>query len=81
MKVLHLFFKRETAAPMLALAFASAISVAVVLARICWTGDLHYGFLIWNLFLAWLPLVFALLACDHYRHRANQPLRLAGFVL
>jgi uncharacterized membrane protein len=81
MKVLHLSFKRETAAPMLALAFASAISVAVVLARICWTGDLHYGFLIWNLFLAWLPLVFALLACDHYRHRANQPLRLAGFVL
>ncbi len=78
MKVLNLFFRRETAAPMLALTFASAISVAVVLARIGWTGNLRYGFLIWNLFLAWLPLIFALLACDHYRNRSGRSLRFAG---
>jgi uncharacterized membrane protein len=81
MKVLNLFFKRQTAAPMLALTFASAISVGVVFARIVWTGNLNYGCLIWNLFLAWLPLVFALLASDHYKDGARQTLRFAGFAL
>jgi uncharacterized membrane protein len=81
MKLLSLFFKRETAAPMLALTFASGVCGAVILARIAWTGNLYYGFLIWNLFLAWLPLVFALLARDHYRHGTRPTLRLAGFML
>jgi len=67
MKVLKLLFKRETAAPMLALTFASAVSVALVIARICWTGNIRYAFLIWNLFLAWLPLIFSLLACEQYQ--------------
>ncbi len=53
--------------PVLALTFASGASVALVIARIISTGNLRYGFLIWNLFLAWLPLVFALLACDRYQ--------------
>ena len=78
MKVLHLFFKRETAAPMMALTFASAISVAVVIARIVWTGNLEYGFLIWNLFLAWLPLVFALQAGDHFRDEGRPTVRFAA---
>ena len=52
--------------PMLALSFASAVSCCLIVARIAWTGDLRYSALIWNLFLAWLPLVFALLACDQY---------------
>jgi uncharacterized membrane protein len=51
---------------MLALTFASAVSVLLVFARILWTGNILYGFLIWNLFLAWLPLVFAFLACEKY---------------
>ena len=78
MKVLNLFFKRGTAAPMLALIFATVMSVSVVTARIVWTGNLRYGFLIWNLFLAWLPLVFALLACDRYCNRAGRSWSLAG---
>ena len=65
MKLLKLAFKRETAMPMLALTFASAASVALVFARILSTGNLRYSFLVWNLFLAWLPLVFALLACEN----------------
>lgn len=73
MKLLELLYKRETAAPMLALAFATAVSTALVLARIVWTENLRYAFLVWNLFLAWLPLLFSLLACEHYRKgtRAN----------
>jgi uncharacterized membrane protein len=53
--------------PMLALTFASAASVALVVARIISTGNFRYSFLVWNLFLAWLPLVFALLACEKFQ--------------
>jgi uncharacterized membrane protein len=51
---------------MLALTLASAVTVGLVVARILYTGHIRYAFLIWNLFLAWLPLLFAFLACDHY---------------
>jgi uncharacterized membrane protein len=79
MKMLRIAFKPETAAPMLALVFASGISVALVIARILWTGQVRYGFLIWNLFLAWLPLVFALLACDEHRAETRRGWRFLGF--
>jgi uncharacterized membrane protein len=78
MKMLSLFFKREMAAPMLALSFASAVSVILVIARIVTTGNIYYGFLIWNLFLAWLPLVFAVLACDYFQKPAKSNPRFAG---
>ena len=42
--------------PMLALSFASLVSVALIAARILWTSNLKYGYLAWNLFLAWVPL-------------------------
>src|SRR6185436_2816634 len=57
---------RETAVPMFALTFASIVSVTLVIARIVWTGQLRYAFLVWNLFLAWMPLIFALLAKERY---------------
>ena len=66
MKLLNLAFRRETALPVLAVGFASSVNIALVLARVIWTGRLAFGFLIWNLFLAWLPLVFALLAREEY---------------
>ncbi len=66
MRLFELAFKRETAAPVGSLVFASVASVGLVLARVAWTGNIMYGFLIWNLFLAWLPLVLALLAADAY---------------
>jgi uncharacterized membrane protein len=72
MRLVKFAFKSQTAAPMLALVFASGLSVALVLARVAWTGQLRFGFLIWNLFLAWLPLAFALLAIDQYAaHRGR----------
>lgn len=67
MSLLKLLFRRETLAPMAALSLASAVSVTVVTLRILFTGKLVYAFLIWNLLLAWLPLVFALLAREHFR--------------
>lgn len=67
MSILKSLFRRETLAPMAALTFASAVSVAIVLARVLFTGNIRYSFLVWNLFLAWLPLVFAILARNIYR--------------
>lgn len=79
MKSLKLLFKRETLAPVAAMTFASAVCVAVVLARIAWTGKIRYGFLAWNLFLAWLPLLFALLARENYREGQKPGWRFLGF--
>ena len=67
--------------PVVALLIASGTSVALVLARIVWTGNVNYSFLIWNLFLAWLPMIFALLACESYQRASVRSLRflfLAG---
>lgn len=46
---------------MLALIFASGTCVALVILRILTSRNINYAFLIWNLFLAWLPLILALL--------------------
>lgn len=62
---------RETAVPMAGLILASGASIGLVAARILWTGNTRYGFLIWNLFLAWLPLVFAILARFYLREKGE----------
>jgi uncharacterized membrane protein len=79
MKLLKIVFKRETFVPVAAMGFASAVSVAIILGRIMATGKLRYGFLAWNLFLAWLPLVFAMLARANYRDGERPGWRFAGF--
>jgi uncharacterized membrane protein len=78
MKYLRLPFQRDTLAPVLALMFASVISLALVGSCIVWTKNYHYGLLIWNLFLAWLPLGFALLARDSQRLRPDRTWRFFG---
>ena len=67
MKFVNLLFHRETRSPLLAMMFASIIGVTLVTVRMVLTRDLYSAFLIWNLFLAWLPLIFALAACDRFR--------------
>lgn len=79
MKLLKLAFKPETAMPMLALTFASGVSVALIFARIIWTWKLRYAFLAGNLFLAWIPLILALLAHEKYQQGAGRSWRF--FVL
>src|ERR1035441_6402885 len=78
MKLLRFAFKRQTAMSVLALTFASAASVALVAARIVWTGRFGYSFLVWNLFLAWLPMVFALLASENYHSSSGRDWRFLG---
>jgi uncharacterized membrane protein len=68
MKIVKLALKRETAMPVLALILASGVSTVLVAGRVISTGRLHYAFLVWNLFLAWVPLIFSLLACENYRN-------------
>ena len=52
---------------------ASALPVFLLMARVFYTGRITYIFLIWNLFLAWLPLLFAYLSV-----RLGFKRRLAG---
>jgi uncharacterized membrane protein len=60
-------FHRARALPLLALLFVSAVSVVLVAARIEWTHTWRYLFLVWNLFLAWLPVLFALGVCQRHQ--------------
>ncbi len=46
----------------LSLIAASVLSAALLMARITLTGRILFAFLLWNLILAWAPLLFAWLA-------------------
>ena len=59
------------------LVLASGLCVALVAVRISRTGTLEYRFLVWNLFLAWLPFLLALALYDGYR-RGRGAAVLAG---
>jgi uncharacterized membrane protein len=54
-----------------ALLAASALCVATVEIRTHETGDAYYRFLIWNLILAWVPLVLAMAAYGRARRRVD----------
>jgi uncharacterized membrane protein len=41
---------------------ASAVSVALALFRMTRSDTLNYRFLVWNLILAWIPFIFAIIA-------------------
>jgi len=62
--------RQATAVPLMALLFASAVAVALTVVRVEWTGNWRYLSLAWNLFLAWLPLAFALAV--HHRHQRGE---------
>jgi uncharacterized membrane protein len=54
-----------------ALLAASALCVALVEIRTHETGDAYYRFLVWNLILAWVPLVLAVAAYARARRRVD----------
>ena len=62
--------RQATAVPLLALLFASAVAVTLTLLRVEWTRNWRYLSLAWNLFLAWLPLAFALAV--YHRHQRGE---------
>jgi uncharacterized membrane protein len=78
MKLFELLYKREFFAPMLALTFASGACTALVLARVIFVGNIGFAFLVWNLFLAWLPLVFALLFRERCANGGRRGWKLFG---
>src|SRR5260221_11228193 len=63
--------KQATAIPLLALLFASAAGATLTGLRVASTGQLKYLALVWNLFLAWMPLLLALGVCRQYRTGAR----------
>lgn len=53
---------RHTLLLLAALVFTSSLAVAIWFVRFVYSGSISFIFLLWNLFLAWLPVLFALLA-------------------
>ena len=51
----------------LSLLFASIVSTGMVVVRISYSGQERYTFLVWNLFLAWLPFIFSWLTYRFHR--------------
>lgn len=72
---------RATKFPLLALLFATAVGLALTALRIGLTKNWHYMFLVWNLFLAWLPLVFALVVYRFHRRGERIGWQVGGFGL
>ena len=60
-----------------ALMLCSLLCGALLVARVAHTGTSRYVFLVWNLFLAWLPLVAALALYDRAKRHAAWPGQLA----
>jgi uncharacterized membrane protein len=61
-----------------ALAFSSGIAVFLYVLRVVHTRSLSHGGMVWNLFLAWLPLIAALAAYNlARRHRRGAWLLVA----
>ena len=63
------------------LGVASALCVALVLFRERHYGELSFHFLLWNLMLAWIPFLFALVIYDRYRRGTRLVLLLPAIAL
>ncbi len=73
-------YTNERLVVLVALGAASALCLALELVRERHYGATDYRFLVWNLILAWIPLILALLVYDRYR-RGTALLRLAPAVV
>jgi uncharacterized membrane protein len=72
---------RRRIVALLSLLLSSAFAVALFVARALYTGSDHYRNLLWNLFLAWIPFVVALVVYDRHRRGAAGAALLAPAVL
>jgi uncharacterized membrane protein len=66
---LHRFLRIHLFYP---LALSTLLCAVLVVGRVVLSGERHYTFLVWNLFLAWLPYAFAVWAANAPR----RPIRL-----
>jgi uncharacterized membrane protein len=69
---------RRRLAVVASLALLTAFAVVMIVARSVYTGESTYANLVWNLTLAWVPLVLALLVYDAARRGAARWLIWAG---
>jgi uncharacterized membrane protein len=69
-------FSRRRLATVLGLVAASLFCVALVVVRNVHTGNVNFRYLIWNLFLAWIPFVLAVFVYDRWRRRRGGMLLL-----
>jgi uncharacterized membrane protein len=60
---------RRRLATILGLFAASLFCIALVLVRNAHSSDVNFRYLIWNLFLAWIPFVLAIFVYDRWRRR------------
>lgn len=56
----------------LMLSLLTCFCTAMLLARVVYTNDFYYGFLLWNLFLAWIPFIFAWFTYKNYFLSGNK---------
>jgi uncharacterized membrane protein len=59
------------------LAAGSLFCVALVIVRNVHTGSPNFRYLVWNLFLAWIPFVLAVIVYDRWRRRRTGLLLVA----
>ena len=67
---------RRRLATILGLFAGSLFCVALVLVRNVHTGNVNFRYLIWNLFLAWIPFALAVFVYDRWRRRRSGMLLL-----
>jgi uncharacterized membrane protein len=64
-------FSDRRIAVVASLAILSVFVLTMMLARVVYTGTLEHTWIAWNLFLAWVPFVLALVAYAHARPGAS----------
>jgi uncharacterized membrane protein len=70
--LLRTYLRRHRQLAVLAsLAFASAVCIGLLLLRIVRSHGLTHIYLLWNLFLAWLPMVCSLAAYNVYKRSSR----------
>lgn len=67
-------FSDRRIAVVASLGLLTLFTVAMLAGRMAYTGTRGHGWLLWNLFLAWIPFLLALLLYE--RARAGAPLRV-----
>jgi len=61
------------------MAISSALCVLLLLLRMQWSGHLFYVFLVWNLFLAWIPFLCSVLLAEAKENQRSKYFMLLLF--
>lgn len=70
-KFLRIVRQQGLALPVFTLLVASVICVTLIAYRVVVGAQVRHAYLVWNLFLAWIPLLFAVLAAQRFEAAKN----------